>query len=211
MATFVDTLPLENALPYVLPYCNGCPPQTVIFHLRQAAIEFMSKTLAWQMQLTPVQSVVGQGAYAIPLPDDSRVVKILRYKLGTRYESSLLTPSQGRGYRDDDRCVEGIWSDDLTNFNVTPLPLTVEPMTLTVALRPDERALEIPENIYEQYIKCISYGAISTISDIPRQSFTDAGVAAAKGSQFRDEIASVAARVSKGSSSASGRVRSYHY
>ena len=211
MATFVDTLPLENALSFVLPYVNGCPPQTVIFHLRQAAIEFMRKTLAWQMQLDPVQSVVGQGVYAIPLPDDSRVVKILRYKLGTRYESSLLTPSQGRGYRDDDRGIEGIWSDDLTNFNVTPLPLKVEPMTLTVALRPDERALEIPENIYEQYIQCIAYGAISTISDIPRQSFTDAGVAAAKGSQFRDEIASVAARVSKGSSSASGRVRSYHY
>lgn len=207
-----DTLPLEDALPRVLPYVNGCPNQTAIFHLRQAAIKFMRKTLCWQAELDPVASIVGREVYAIPLPDDSSLVKILRYRLGTRYDSGLLTPGQGRDYRDLQMHAEGIWSDDRKSFHVNPLPTTAgEPMCLTVAMRPTEDAAEIPEQVFEQYIEAIAQGAISTISAIPRQSFSDMQQAVMRDEFFRREINSVAMQVSKGFASANGRVRAQFF
>ena len=209
--SFVDTTPLENALPRVLPYVNGCPNQTAIFHLRQAAITFMRKTLCWQAELAPVLSVIGREVYPIPLLDDSRLVKILRYRLGTHYDSGLLTPGQGRDFRHLNVQADAIWSDDRVNFHVSPLPTTIEPMRLIVALRPSDDAMEIPESVFEHYIEAIAQGAISTISAIPRQPFTDMQQAAMRDEAFRRETSSAATQVSKGFAAANGRVRAHFY
>ncbi len=44
-------------MPFVLPYANGCPDLTAEFHVRQAAIEFFQRSLAWRQDLDAAMTV----------------------------------------------------------------------------------------------------------------------------------------------------------
>jgi hypothetical protein len=210
----IDTIALDDRLSYVLPYVNGAPASTVRFHLRQAAVQFCRRTLIWQATLDPVLTVVNQDTYPIPLPDDSRLVNIMRFRVAEQCDSELLTPAQGRWQRAHQHYsnADGVYTEDRLNFTVVPMPkIAGQAMVMDVALCPTEDALEIPQFIADQYIQDIALGAIGTIAAIPRQSFSDPNQAASYTTQFNNAISRVARIVSKGSAQSKQRVRGHFF
>lgn len=49
----------RDLFPYVLPYVPGVPDATAVHHIRNAAIDFCRRTLAWQMEIDPIEGTRG--------------------------------------------------------------------------------------------------------------------------------------------------------
>jgi len=64
---------LDEFLPYVLAEVPGCPDITARLALAQVAIEFCSKTLAWNQVLDPIALAIGQADYDVEIPTLGRV------------------------------------------------------------------------------------------------------------------------------------------
>lgn len=208
----IDTTPLEDAFPRVLPYVNGAPSLTVLFHLREAAIEFMSRTLAWRVQLDPVLTEVDVSQYDLVLPDCAALVKLLRYKLDAEDGLDIVDPDKGQELIDRGYSVDAVWTTDRTTFHVNPVPKTAgKSMVLTAALKPALDATEIPTTIFDHYIDAIASGAIGRIAALPRQSFSDREQAALHMGLFKDRIDSVALQVARGFGRTSQRVRGHYF
>lgn len=68
----------DDLLPQVLPDVAGCPDLAAVNALRNAAIEFCSKTHAWNAVLAGIALVDGTQAYTIPAQGDgARGVAVL--------------------------------------------------------------------------------------------------------------------------------------
>ena len=213
MPATVDTVALEDKLAYVLPYVSGAPHQTVVFHLRQAAIAFCRRTLLWHGTLKPVLTVVNRDTYNIPLPDESRLVQIVRFRIGDRCDADLLMPAAGRWQRAQGTGnADGVYTEDRSRFTVLPMPTSAGlAMLIDAALCPTEDAAEIPEFLTDQYMQDIACGAIGSIQAIPRQSFTDMQQAAVYTDKFNNAISRAARIASKGSTRSVQRVRGHFF
>lgn len=50
----------DDFMPLVVPYVPGCPPQTILAHLLQAAKVFCRRTLAWNVSLAAMPTAITQ-------------------------------------------------------------------------------------------------------------------------------------------------------
>lgn len=198
---FIDTTELDDAYSLVLPFVPGAPDRTALEHLRDKAIEFCSRTLAWQQTLATVSTVASTANYSIPVPEDSALVKVLKWNIDGRGE--WVTPAYGRDLRDNNCSGDVAWTEDRTTFNVYPTPTEAgKVMTLTVALKPTREANEIPSFLYEHHIRAIADGAIGTISAM-KQPWQDLQQAAFYLDRFENAVAKAASAISRGN----GRTR----
>lgn len=210
---FIDSTDLEDAYSMVAPYVNGAPYATVLYHVREAAIDFCTGTLCWRATLPTVLTVVDRGNYDLKLPDQSKLVKLLRYKYDDREQyGGAVSADQGAAMRDQNSSADAVWSDDRLTFSVNPIPKEAgKAMIITVALKPSSDATSIPSNIFEDFGTAIAEGAIGRIAAIPRQSFSDMQQAQMFMAKFKDEIDRVAAAVSAGYSRGARRTKSFLY
>lgn len=210
---FVDTTDIEDAYSMVAPYVNGAPFGTIIYHLREAAIDFCTKTLCWRVTLAPVLTVVDKGEYTLKMPDQSKLVKLLRYKFDNREQTEgIASPDQGAALLEQASSADAIWTEDRLNFKVCPVPKTADKeMVVTLALKPSADATTIPSNIFEDFGTAIAEGAIGRIAAIPRQSFSDLQQSAMFTGKFNDEIDRVASAVSAGFGRSTRRTRGFFY
>lgn len=212
MSTFVDTTELEDAFPHVLPYVQGAPDPTVLYHLRQAAIEWCTRTMCWRADLDPVLTVVDQTAYDIPLPVDSALIRILGWSVNGGRPMKCVTPDAGQALRLNSHTADALWTADKVTFELNPVPAEAgKSIVLTVGLKPSQDALEIPTSVFEQHIKHIAAGAISSIAMLPRQPWTDMQLAALKAGEFTDNLHRTAAAVSRGNARVGLRVVGQFY
>lgn len=201
------TMALESALDRILPYANGCPDQTAVFHLRQAAIEFFHRTQAWKQRLTPISTVVGQDAYYFNVPAGAAISKVLRYEYnGT--EASVVDGGMGQSLQIYQSGADAVWTDDRMTFTVSPTPAEAgKTMTFQVSLKPTQAAATLPAAMWEQYIHYIAYGALARVLDIPAQTFTDPTMARTFRAAFEDAVNRVGSSAAKNTSRATRRVR----
>jgi hypothetical protein len=156
---------LSEALPLVLPFAQHCPEDVALFNLRQAAMDFFHRTLAWRATLN-VTAKEGVGSYYFPTPPQSLVVKLLDayvgdvqvpvVKMETGRKAAMLT------YQD------AIWTDDRETFHVRPVPGTQgieQPITLSlsVALKPTQTATAIPTTQFNHHADAIANGALTRL------------------------------------------------
>lgn len=207
----VAPIAFTEALNRVLPYANGCPDQTAIFHLQQAAIEFFQRTQAWKQRLTPINTVANQDAYSFALPANSSIAKILKYEFAGQ-EADVVDGTMGQSLSINQSGLDAAWTDDRLNFSVTPMPLTAgQVMTFQVALKPTQAATTLPSTMWEQYIQYIAWGALAEILNIPNQSFTNPARAAQFKADFTDAMQRVSGLVAKSTSRARQRTRAFHF
>ncbi len=199
MAIFFDTTELEDAYPHVSPYVPGAPDPTLLYHLRQAAIDWCTRTLCWQTDLDAILTVVDQDTYEIPIPIDTALVKILGWSVDAAEPLACTTAAIGRKLKLCGSRADALWTPDKISITVNPMPDTAgKEMVLNVALKPTQDALEIPTFIFEQYIQHIAAGAIARIAALPRQPWTDLQLAAMKGNEFEQTLNRTASAVSRG-------------
>lgn len=198
-------------MPFVLPYANGCPDLTAEFHVRQAAIEFFQRSLAWRQDLDAVMTVADQDAYSIPAPSGSSIVKLLSYTYDGS-GGSLVDVDMGKALVLNQSGVEVGWSIDRATFTVNPVPAEDDlEIVLHVALKPSQASTSIPATMFEQYVQYIAHGALAGVLDIPGEPWTNPAKAADYRSMFNADIARVGAIVAKAAGRASGRTKAFYF
>lgn len=206
----INAVRYETALSRVLPYVNGCPDQTAIFHLQQAGIEFFQRTLAWKYAPPTVKTVPGTTKYAMTLPEGAVTQKVLTYTYeGT--ERHVVTPEQGYALRSSrNSAADAVWTVDRTAFEVHPTPREAgKNIDLLLALKPSQAAEQIPGELWEQYIDAICKGAIGSLLMLPAQGWSNPALGAEYRQTFENQISKVAAATNRGNSRAFKRVRPF--
>ena len=195
---------LDELFPFVAPEAKACPEQTMRHHIRQALIRFCDQSLAWQANLTPITTTAIADEYAMPFPAEAALVKILEAGLDDEpLDVSANGTAPGRkGY---------VWTEDLAAIIIAPQPQAGRKLKLMVALRPTQAAAGISSMLFERYAAVIAKGALSTLMDMANVSWSDPMKAAIKKTEFDNECAGVAARVSKGYGRSARRVRPFYF
>ena len=202
---------LEDALPRILPYVNGCPDVTALYHLRQAAIRFFQRTLAWREDLAPVATVADQATYVIPTPASSAVARLLGVALDGG-EAHTVSADMGRRLQLHTSGVDAAWTMDRSVFTIHPTPGEAgKDMVLRVALKPTQDALQIPGALYEHHIAALCDGALAGILNLPRQTFTDHQLATQFQTRFDHAMATAAAAAARSTSRAPLRVKPFPF
>lgn len=202
---------LEDLAPFVLPSVSGCPDPTLLHHLRQSAIEFCSRTLVWQQDLDPIDSVAATDNYPLPMPDDAKLVKLLAFTIdGT--EAFVVTPEKGRRLAVSASSRDVAWTDNRTNVRINPVPgADGLQYVFRVALKPSQAAVAIPDEVGEHYANDIAIGALASLLDLEGVTWANPARAAQRRADFEDRMSRVAAKVAKGFSRGAQQVRGHYF
>lgn len=202
---------LEDLAHFVLPSVPGCPDSTLLHNLRQAAIEFCARTLAWQQDLDTITSVGNTQSYALVLPASSALVKLLAFTVDGG-EAFVVTPEKGRQLVLNDSGRDVAWTNDRVNVKVHPTPVAAGVIYgFKAALKPTQAATAIADSVGEHYAREIAAGALAGLLDMANVAWADPAKAAQSREHFNDRISTVSAQVAKGFSRGAQNVRGFFY
>lgn len=205
------SVPFSSLFTYVLPYVNGCPDAAAEFHLRQAAIEFFQRTLAWREHLPSVQTVAGQDAYTMPAPVDSTIVKLLSYTFDGQ-GGTLVDSDMGNAMVLAQSGTQVGWTLDRATFTVNPKPSEDgKAIRLHVALKSSQNAGTLPGVMSEQYANYIAHGALASLYGMPGQPWSDPTRSAYYRVLFEEEVGRVGAIAGRSAGRATQRVRAFYF
>lgn len=158
---------LEDLRPYVMPWAQGASEPTVLHALRDAAIEFCSKTHLWRDWLNPADVTIGEDIVPIPIPADSEVLRMEEMWIG-RIEIDPLTEDGLRFTRylpGDTGPPRFYTSDQPGEVRLIPIPDLGYPQALRmrVTLIPSRAATTLPDFLVKQYAREIGDGALSRL------------------------------------------------
>jgi hypothetical protein len=200
---------LVDGLKRVLPYVPGCPDQTALVHLRDAAVEFCTQSLAWRAELTAT-TVAGQATYTIPLPAGSLLVKMLQFDVGGDTRGGMPGPSRGRDLRRGTYSRDVAWTDDRATVTLNPPPSNSgETVTLYVALKPSDDAETLPLDLWQHHAKTLEHGALGTLMAMPTQPWSNPQLAGFNDDRFKTRTDSAASAAARGHSRATGRTKPF--
>lgn len=192
---------LDALFPFVAPEAKGCPNQTLLHHIRQALIRFCDQTLAWQADLPTITTTATANEYAMTLPSEATLVKLMTADLDG-------VPLNVNG--DTSRGSEAVWTEDRASVLMSFQPEAGKKLSLRAAFRPSQAASTLPPALFELYAGVIATGALATLMDMPGDvTWADPVKARDKRTQFDDGCNSVATEVSKTNSRKPRRVRPF--
>lgn len=194
---------LESFLPYVLPSASNCPEPLAIQALRNAAIDFCTRTDLIQRVFTP-NVIAGTATLAIDVPNNMTVGRVMEMY----YKDSRMHPATPDGVRSplamrganigDATIVTGYprfyfqTTPDSDTFNVYPVPDATAALTAGYTLRvsfvPDQECMTVDDTLFDDYAEDIANGALARILMTPGQSFTSVTASAAYRSMFEGAI-----------------------
>jgi len=207
------TVSLEQFLPEVMQYVPDVPEIIALDAIRNAAIEFCERTRYLQADLSPVPLVANQAEYIVPVPAYMKFVDIVEAYV----DNVLLIPRASeeiaRVYRHTDwRTAEGqpYYITRITYPKVQLVPYFTEvngqTLNMRVALAPTRDASEVDQELYEQFLEYIAFGARGRLYGTPKQPYFDRTAASDYMRMFRHGINEVRTRVNKGLTRTSNRV-----
>lgn len=183
---------LSQFFPRLLPYVVGCPEPLAQQALLDAAIEFCNKGNAVSLMLDPITTIKGTATYEIETPTQTGVSTVLKLW----YDGNVLSPlpyeqalSLFNNPNGAPRFFYGQYVDEVYSITLLPTPDKTVPngLQIRVALTPTRSATQVHTILYDRYADAIVQGAISTLSAIPDQPFTNLPQAAAAAVRFRAE------------------------
>lgn len=187
----------EDFLPLVLPYVSGCPPQTALVHLLQAAETFCRRTLAWNVPHEVIATVAGDSTYGLTLPDNTGLVKVLSCEIEDSFEYSVINGSLGRKIvRDKDGrnvCIVTLPA----GIQLQPAPvLSGQNLIVDIALRPTATSAVWPDDLAE-HAPFIAAGAVGSLAAMPRVDWRDAATAVDQRDRFERRMNAVYHKTAK--------------
>ena len=161
-----------------VPDLPGCPLTVLDVALREAAIVFCERSMAWRYDHDDIAVVAGTASYDF-VPPAGAVVHTVRY---ATYNDEEIAVNVGES---------DIWIQDWRNASGTPkyllggessLTLVPNPdvdgtLTLKVTLKPSSDATGIDDAIYRDYRQTIVHGALSRLMISPKKPYTDTNLA----------------------------------
>jgi hypothetical protein len=162
-----------NFLPYVQPYLPGCPEIVITSHLQEAAADFLARSEIWRYNIEEDFTSKSTSDYDIDVPQNTVIENILSlYVDGCRLSSVTdrhydrpSTAAQARPLR------YSIYQDTQVRFYPTPdKKYTFEGLCV---LKPSLTATGVEDWIFETYGRCISYGAIAYLAQVPGKEWSN--------------------------------------
>ena len=172
--------PYTAFLPEVLPRSAGTPDIVALNAIRNAAIEFCSRSLVWTESLDPQTVSSADFPFGLEAPTGARVDTILSLKMGGRDIDPKSTSELDVAYPN----WEALTGQTVAYFQPTPDTAQVVPtldvpteLRLRVAYTPTRASVGIEGFIYENYLEAIAAGALLRLSGDPvYQPVFEAGI-----------------------------------
>jgi hypothetical protein len=196
-------------LPHIMANAPGCAVPMAERYIREAAIEFCTRTKLWRYE--DDFDVTGTDAEAIMAPYGACVLDIER----ALFDGQPLEPKT-TAWLDENAL--GWRTGDLTG---TPRYLTqTEPNTIRLVpagaghvhlylwLVPSQEAEDLPDFIVDQHTLTIAHGALGNILAIPNQAFTDREMAGAFAASFEVRLNKLSSKGITGQQRARVRTKS---
>lgn len=201
----VDPVRFDDMLNLVLPYAPNCPPQTAVFHLQRAAADFFQRTLAWRADLPTLLTVIDQPDYALVVPQEASIAKMLRYAFdGNGFD--VIDAEAGMALQLEEAGTQVSWTEDRTTASVNPVPTDAgKPLDFRVALKPSLDGQAIPGAMFQNYSDHIANGAIARILRMPGKDWTNTTAADAYESRYEVAVARTSRLSAKGFSKPNSR------
>lgn len=182
----------DSFIPYVNPYCMGVPAEIIGLNCREAAIEFTERSgILTQSFNVNLQANVNQ--YPIELDKCYRFIalKSVCSASGIRYAPN---------YPPHCCSLNGFtffWDNDAIVISPTPFEDEEDALTVSIVVSINRDALYCPEELYQDYLDAIKYGALTRILEMNNQVWHDQGGAIQYKAAFQREVNRARIRVEK--------------
>lgn len=179
-------------MPLVVPYVPGCPPQTILVHLLQAAKVFCRRTLAWNYQHAAITTVAGQADYTLTPELDTEVVRLLGCEIEDGATYTVQNGAIGRKFVREaaGRNVCVLAPPDAITLYPAP-PVAGRSLIVDLALMPSTSAVEWPDTLAE-HAEYIAAGAVGSLCAMPKSTgWRDIDTAADQRDRFERRINAV--------------------
>jgi len=192
--------PWDQVLPLVLPHCPGCSDLIAESEVRNAAEDFLARSFTWRYTAGAIMSFAGEGFYTPVLPSNSRIVKL---HAGTYNGASLAVEKTEA----TTGLPNSITTPDRVRLEVSPPPAEDNvKITADLSLSLKTSATGLPDELFDQYRQAIAHGAIQRLCLHVGKSYSNPGMAVARGAMFEEAIADEKSAKVKGNTSTRKRV-----
>lgn len=163
--------------PYIQPYLPGCPEIVIEAHLQEAAAEFCLQSEVWRFDIEPDFTSGSTAEYEIDTPQNAVLENILSlyvegHKVSAVTDRHYDLPSTAAMARPVNY---SIYQDTQIRFYPTPdKKYTFEGVGV---LKPSLGATGVEDWIFETHGRCISYGAIALLAQIPGKEWSSSDLA----------------------------------
>ncbi len=198
---------LSAFMPLVLPYVPGCAEIAAEAMVRQAAIEFCTRSLAHQRTLDAVATDAGSAEVDFDIGKDVVVAKLLACWLNRR-PLGLAAPAwlDGRDLPLAGMPKAAYVTDGTRKLFLDAIPGAGQQLVARVALRPSMVATTLDDALFERYSLAISHRAIALLAAQPDKSYSNPQVAMTAQGEFDQALTRARVAVFKGHSRAAARV-----
>lgn len=191
--------------PYVLPYVIGCPDPVLEHHARLASIEFCRRTGCLTRMLGPIATDGVSHAITLSPGAGLQAIKLKSVTVDAQ-PWTLATTEHGHELADAQRLDDFAFVSGNAEIQVHPLQAAGLDVLARAVLAPTMTASTCPDDLLP-YLQDIAHGAAASLMLIPAQAFTNPAHAQQEQAAFNARIATVAAKISRGNSSAKMRSR----
>ena len=174
----------DKFYPYIQPYLPGCPEVVIETHLKEAAADFLARSEIWRFDIDKDFTTASEKDYELDTPtgavleniydlvlDDQPLARVSdRHINGTRFTTA------GRPM------YYSIYQD--TSIRLYPTPDQKYTFQGVGVLKASLAATGVENWIYETHGRCISYGAISRLAEVPGKEWHNPELAGYYRSKF---------------------------
>ena len=198
-------------LPDVQTSLTGCPIPTAINAIRNAAIDFCTKTNVWQ----ETQDVEMVAATGLPMdltgPTEAMVIQVLSCKVDGR----LLEPvtidyldSRHHNWEEHTGTPLVYFQPNTAQLTLYPLPANAVPLRLRVAYAPTRVSNGLDSALYDNNLTTIAAGALAALMVIPEVPWSNAKLAMYYAAIYSFGVDEALSNTQKSFTRARNRVRS---
>lgn len=174
--------------PHLFLTVRGCSVLLADQELRNAAIEFLSRTRAWCVWLDPVTTVANVREYDFNLPVNSDIVRIEQATIAgtpitvSSYRASTSNPRNVIGGTDE------VFTIDTQTFVLSSAYAAGQSLEIQASLCPSRKATGIETFLYDQFYLDILEGAKARLLKLKSAEFYDPALAQDAKAAFEDAI-----------------------
>lgn len=209
----------EAFLPMILVQAPGVSQPLAEASVRDAAIEFCKRSLAWVHHMDALPIVAGVADYDLDVPDGAVAIQ----PLDVWADGEPLDPAAPRELT----ALYGEWRAEtgtplyylhevldgaVRQLTLAPKPIATvsNGLTARLALRPTKTSTEIDEAIYEEYGTVIANQALGRLLLMPKRPWSDAEHGVALLREFSSQCSAAQLRAARGGTRAPLRSRTVH-
>jgi hypothetical protein len=203
----------EDFLVEVTPFVRDVPEVVAVQAVRNACIEFCTRTRYLQTDLDPITAIAHQAEYDMDADTGYIVVDIMQAWFGDQLLIPKAVEELTRIYRTTDwQTLDGnpyyYYRNVSQQMRLVPRPKLTEANKIRIraAIAPSRSSTTVDSDIYEQFLEYIALGARARLYDTANQPYYDPKAAQVYLKRFRDAISEVRTRINKGMTRAAPQI-----